>query len=48
MGYIKEPEGVDLVVVPQTKRDPEQDKIVSEYIRKYKLRQKAKLRKKVI
>ncbi len=48
MGYIKEPEGIDLVVVPRSKPDNEQDALVSEYIRKDKLRRKAKLRKKVI
>ena len=37
MGHIKEPEGVDFTVVPQTKPDIETDRLVSEFIRKRKL-----------
>ena len=37
MGHIKEPNGVDFTVVPQTKPDPETDRLVSEFIRKRKL-----------
>jgi hypothetical protein len=40
MGYIKEPEGVDFVVVPQTKPDPEADKITSEFLAKYRSKNK--------
>ena len=32
MGYIKEPKGVDFTVIPQTKPDPEMDRMVSEFI----------------
>ena len=38
MGYIKEPKGVDLVVVPQTKPNKEADKIMSDFIKKHKKR----------
>lgn len=38
MGYIKEPKGIDFVVVPQTKPDKEADNLVSEFIRKQKLK----------
>ncbi|GEM_PF-2481123 len=37
MGHIKEPEGIDFTVIPQTKPDKETDKLVSEFIRKRKL-----------
>ena len=40
MGYIKEPKGIDLVVVPQTKPNKEADKLVSDFIKKDKLRKK--------
>ena len=36
MGTIKEPQGIDFVVVPQTKPDKEADRLVSEFIRKEK------------
>jgi hypothetical protein len=38
MGTIKEPQGIDLIVVPQTKPDKEADRLVSEFIRKVKLK----------
>lgn len=38
MGYIKEPEGVDFTVIPQTKPDNEADRIFSEFIQKRKLK----------
>lgn len=38
MGYIKEPEGVDFTVIPQTKPDKEADIMFSEFIQKRKLR----------
>jgi len=41
MGYIKDPKGIDFVVVPQTKPDKEADKLVSEFIRKDKLKRAA-------
>lgn len=41
MGYIKEPDGVDLVVVPQSEPNPEMDKLVSEYIKREKNKKKA-------
>ncbi len=41
MGHIKEPKGIDLVVVPQTKPDKEADKLVSNFIRKDKTQRKA-------
>jgi hypothetical protein len=47
MGYIKEPKGVDLVVVPQTKPDKEADELVSEFIRKDKSQKKIRLSKKL-
>ena len=47
MGYIKEPKGIDLTVVPQTKRDQEADELVSEFIRKDKAEKKSVLKKKV-
>ena len=43
MGYIKEPKGIDFVVVPQTKPNPEADRQVSEFIAKYKLKNKASM-----
>lgn len=46
MGYIKEPKGVDLVVIPQKKTDNESDKLVSEFIRKDKSQKNARLKKK--
>ncbi len=46
MGYIKEPKGIDLVVVPQTKPDKESDELVSEFIRKEKAQRKVRLKKK--
>ena len=47
MGYIKEPKGIDLTVVPQTKQDQVADDMVSEYIRKDKAEKKSELKKKV-
>jgi hypothetical protein len=47
MGYVKEPKGIDLVVVPQTKPDKEADKLVSEFIRKDKAHKKAHQKKNV-
>lgn len=38
MGYIKEPEGIDFTVVPQTKPDPETDRLVSDFLAKEKLK----------
>ena len=40
MGYIKEPEGVDFVVIPRTKPDLESDRLFSEFIAKQKLKNK--------
>jgi hypothetical protein len=37
MGYIKEPEGVDFTVIPQTKPNNEADRMFSEFIQKRKL-----------
>lgn len=42
MGYIKEPKGIDFVVVPQTKPDKEADRKVSEFIRNDKLKRAAR------
>lgn len=42
MGYIKDPKGIDFVVVPQTKPDKEADRLVSEFIRKDKLKRAAR------
>ena len=38
MGHIKEPEGVDFTVIPQTKPDKEADRMFSEFIQKRKLK----------
>lgn len=38
MGYIKEPEGVDFTVIPQTNPDKEADRMFSEFIQKRKLK----------
>ena len=46
MGYIKEPDGIDLVVSPETKPDKEADRLVSAFIKKDKLRRKLRLHKK--
>ncbi|MEI7675913.1 MAG: hypothetical protein WCJ03_03960 [Bacteroidales bacterium] len=43
MGYIREPKGIDLTVIPQTKANKEADKSVSDFIRK----EKQKMQKKV-
>ncbi len=40
MKYIKESKGIDLVVVPQTKPNKEADKLVSDFIKKDKLKRK--------
>jgi hypothetical protein len=45
MGYIKEPKGIDLVVVPQTKPNKDADKIVSDYIKKHKKRNRKAIEK---
>lgn len=45
MGYIKEPKGVDLVVVPQTKPNKEADKLVSDFIKKHKKRNRQAIEK---
>jgi hypothetical protein len=42
MGYIK-----DFVVIPQTKPDIEADKLVSEFIKKDKAKNNARLKKKL-
>lgn len=47
MGYIKEPKGIDLVVVPQTKANKEADKLVSDFIRNDKSKMKARMKKKI-
>ena len=47
MGYIKEPKGIDLTVVPQTFQDKEADELVSEFIRKDKAQIKSGLKKKL-
>lgn len=41
MGYIKDPKGVDFVVIPRTKPDIEADRLFSEFIRKDKLKRAA-------
>jgi hypothetical protein len=38
MGYIKDPKGIDFEVIPQTKPDPETDRLVSEFLAKEKLK----------
>ena len=38
MGIVKEPNGIDFVVVPQLKPDKEADRLVSEFIAKAKLK----------
>lgn len=38
MGYIKEPKGIDFEVIPQTKPDPEADRLFSEFLAKEKLK----------
>jgi len=45
MGYIKEPKGVDLVVVPQTKPNKEADELVSDFIKKHKKRNRKAIEK---
>jgi hypothetical protein len=47
MGYIKEPNGIDLVVVPQTEPNKEADKLVSDFIKKAKLRKKLLKKRKI-
>ena len=42
IGHIKEPKGIDFVVVPQTKPDKEADRKVSEFIRNDKLKRAAR------
>jgi hypothetical protein len=48
MGHIKEPKDIDLVVVPQTKPNKEADKMISDFIKKDKLRKRRKLVDKVL
>jgi len=48
MGHIKEPKGIDFVVVPQSKPDKDADELVSEFIRKDKLQKKAHHRKRLV
>ena len=38
MGHIKEPEGVDFTVIPQTKPDKEADRMFSKFIQEQKLK----------
>ena len=45
MGYIKEPKGVDFVVMPRTKPDKEADRLFSEFLVQYKLKNKASIAK---
>jgi hypothetical protein len=40
MGYIKEPKDIDLAVVPQTNTNKEADKLISDFIKKDKIRKK--------
>ena len=47
MGYIKEPKGVNFVVVPRTKPDPEADRLVSEFIQAYKAKHKVSIARNV-
>ncbi|NOU47455.1 MAG: hypothetical protein HOO86_10380 [Bacteroidales bacterium] len=48
MGHIKEPKDIDLVVVPQTKPNKEADKMISDFIKKDKLRKRRKPADKVL
>jgi len=51
MGHIKEPEGVEFTVLPQTKSDIKADRMFSEFIRKLKLKnpgERAKIEAKAI
>lgn len=47
MGYIKEPEVIDFVIIPQTKPNKEADRLVNEFIKKGKTKRNALLKRKL-